>query len=244
MKSVYYVYEYVDPRNDEVFYVGKGKGKRVYNTYEKHRNEFFTRKCKSIERDGHKATINIVKDCLTESDAFDIEYELIMKYKRVEDGGTLTNLKIGWGRGATHTSNHTLEKLSKINQGTLNSANIYSEDEIIRVMDLIVEGCGNTEIERITGIDNRQVSAIRYNKRWKHLFEKHPISKIPAFKSNGMCGKINLESQLEIIDAIVNRGNKLLKDIATEYAMKSNTIVQINLRKSWKIAWKIYDTRR
>ena len=29
-KRIYYVYEYVDPRNNSVFYVGKGKGKRMY----------------------------------------------------------------------------------------------------------------------------------------------------------------------------------------------------------------------
>lgn len=32
-KIGYYVYRLIDPRNGQTFYVGKGKGNRVFNTF-------------------------------------------------------------------------------------------------------------------------------------------------------------------------------------------------------------------
>lgn len=100
-KNVYYVYTYTDPRNNEVFYVGKGSGRRCFA----HLREVFNDKkpvkrsktwskfnrIKSILNDGYFPIIEKIKKDLFEYEALKLENETILKYKFVEDGGTLLN---------------------------------------------------------------------------------------------------------------------------------------------------------
>src|SRR4051794_23152299 len=84
-KQEYYVYHLIDPRNYEVFYIGKGKGNRAHqhaagainfagNNIEKEM------RIRTILRTGFQPIITRIADNLTESDAFRIERESIANF--------------------------------------------------------------------------------------------------------------------------------------------------------------------
>lgn len=118
----YYVYELIDPRNKTVFYVGKGKTRdklnRVYRRISDHlnlhdkSNKLKTNIIKKVRKLGLEIITNIIKEQITELEAFQLEIELIKRYgKRIDGNGTLANLTDG-GEGL---SGHKMtEKTKKI----------------------------------------------------------------------------------------------------------------------------------
>jgi hypothetical protein len=99
----YYVYELVDPRNDSVFYVGKGSGDRAYrhernvrhnNQRQKKSNPKLFNKISSIVHTGSSVVVRIVEHFNTEDEAYEKEAELVAQYGL----SNLTNLVHG-GRG-------------------------------------------------------------------------------------------------------------------------------------------------
>jgi hypothetical protein len=91
----YYVYQYI--REDGTpYYIGKGRNRRAW---EPHR-----RANGSDMRPKDKGRIQILKENLSEQDAWDLEDELILKYGRQDLGtGILANLSNG-GRGGQTVS--------------------------------------------------------------------------------------------------------------------------------------------
>lgn len=112
----FYVYQYI--KEDGLpFYIGKGSKNRI--------------------NDSHLPWIEIpppefrkiIKDNLSEKDAFDLELRLIKKYKRIIDGGILENKKLSrWvsQAGWLH-SDESKNKISKGNKGKIRS-NIHKEN--------------------------------------------------------------------------------------------------------------------
>ena len=102
----YYVYEYYVIETNEVFYVGKGSGNRVSSGK---RNKF----CEDMKKT-HNWAYRIVKDNLTEQQAFSLEKELIKKYRETTTY-RLTNVTDG-GEGASglKCTDERKAKLSKI----------------------------------------------------------------------------------------------------------------------------------
>lgn len=88
----YYVYIYIDPRNFEEFYYGKGKGKG--NRKEAHLKDQGdsdkAKRIKAIKKEGLSPIIKVIAKGLTEREAFLIEKTLIWKL-----GNTLTNQSSG-----------------------------------------------------------------------------------------------------------------------------------------------------
>ena len=116
----YYIYELIDPRSGLVFYVGKGKKRdklgRVYRRIKDHlslqdrSNKFKASIIKKVQGLGLKIRFNIIKDNITEQEAFLTEVELIKKYgKRIDGTGILVNLTDG-GEG---TSGKIVSKITK-----------------------------------------------------------------------------------------------------------------------------------
>ena len=84
--NIYYVYQYV--RDDKTpYYIGKGSKRRAW---EKHK-----RANGSDLRPKDFSKIKIVKEGLTQKEAWDLETLLIAKYKRIVDGGILVNCNLG-----------------------------------------------------------------------------------------------------------------------------------------------------
>ena len=124
---VYYVYEWKNVENGHVFYVGKGKGDRYKTKAPSKRNRFFVRYVNS-----HECEPSIIKDGLTEKEAFDLEKATIAEYRKssqcecnFEDGGgdsgsarLFGELNPMWHR--THTK-EAREKMREANLGGRNA---------------------------------------------------------------------------------------------------------------------------
>jgi hypothetical protein len=96
---MYYVYELIDPRNLEPFYVGKGLGNRAsFHLSECSRvktdNQRKYNKIQKIRKYGYEPIVNIIKYFENENDAYDYEECLIKKYGRIryDNDGILTNI--------------------------------------------------------------------------------------------------------------------------------------------------------
>ena len=130
MKKEYYVYVYLDPRKQgkfiynslkflhEPIYIGKGKGKRHIQL--KDRNSFITAKLAKID---NKPIILIIADNLKESEAFDLEKELITLIGRRDLGkGSLCNLSDGGeGPGGATRSLELRNRISNSMKGLVRS---------------------------------------------------------------------------------------------------------------------------
>ncbi len=88
MSNKFYVYLYLD-HDGTPYYVGKGCHNRAY----------WNCKVRDTIPRPSKERIKIVKDNLSEAEAFRVEKEQIELYKRQIDGGTLKNICLG-GPGA------------------------------------------------------------------------------------------------------------------------------------------------
>jgi hypothetical protein len=86
----YYVYVYIDPRNFEEFYYGKGKGNRKDAHLKDEGDSEKTSRINTILKEGLKPIIKVIAKELTERDAFLIEKTLIWKL-----GRNLTNKSTG-----------------------------------------------------------------------------------------------------------------------------------------------------
>src|SRR3989344_1485883 len=90
MNNNYYVYVYIDPRNYEEFYYGKGKGNRKKAHLNDESDTEKTKIIKAIQKEGLEPIIKVVAKGLSESEAFLIEKTLIWKL-----GKNLTNISSG-----------------------------------------------------------------------------------------------------------------------------------------------------
>jgi hypothetical protein len=86
----YYVYVYIDPRNFEEFYYGKGKGSRKDAHLSEDSDTDKSRRIKAIFKEGLKPIIRVIARNLSEHDALLIEKTLLWKL-----GKQLTNISSG-----------------------------------------------------------------------------------------------------------------------------------------------------
>lgn len=89
-KDGFYVYVYIDPRNFEEFYYGKGKGNRKESHLSDNRDSEKVKRIKEIQKEGLTPVIKVIAKNLTESEAFLIEKTLIWKL-----GKNLLNISSG-----------------------------------------------------------------------------------------------------------------------------------------------------
>ena len=88
--SEYYVYVYIDPRNFEEFYYGKGTGNRKNAHLTDESDSEKAKRIKAIKKEGLEPIIKVIAKDLTETEAFLIEKTLIWRL-----GRNLTNLSSG-----------------------------------------------------------------------------------------------------------------------------------------------------
>lgn len=105
----YYVYDLIDPRNNQPFYVGKGQGGRMYNHVTMVRNsrrDHNTQKCEMIEsimNEGLEVIHSIVEWFDSDKEALTYERDRIHSIGRVIDStGPLLNIKSGDDKPRKH----------------------------------------------------------------------------------------------------------------------------------------------
>ncbi|MDA0686941.1 MAG: GIY-YIG nuclease family protein, partial [Bacteroidetes bacterium] len=73
----YYVYALIDPRNDEIFYIGKGNGNRIFNHVESAISSYDSSRKLNRIREILKSNLEvkhiILRHGLTEDESFEIE---------------------------------------------------------------------------------------------------------------------------------------------------------------------------
>lgn len=88
--SNYYVYVYIDPRNFEEFYFGKGKGSRKNSHLNDDSDSEKSKRIKAIKKEGLEPIIRVIARNLSENEALLVEKTLLWKL-----GKRLTNLSSG-----------------------------------------------------------------------------------------------------------------------------------------------------
>lgn len=101
----FYVYAYYIKSTDKIFHIGKGTKNRYKDT-KNHRNQYFLNILNKYKDD---VAVKILQDGLTEQEAWDLERELIEKYKTL--GQCETNLHEGGCGG--YTGNYDSEERSR-----------------------------------------------------------------------------------------------------------------------------------
>ena len=86
----YYVYVYIDPRNFEEFYYGKGKGSRKSTHLKENSDSEKSKRIRAIRGEGLTPVIRVIAQGLSEHDALLVEKTLLWKL-----GKTLTNVASG-----------------------------------------------------------------------------------------------------------------------------------------------------
>ena len=84
----FYVYVYYDPRNLQPFYVGKGKGKRLFSHGSDPRDTKKTATIRAIEAAGLEPTIRVIAKDLTEEQAFLVEKTLLWNARGLSNTAT------------------------------------------------------------------------------------------------------------------------------------------------------------
>lgn len=239
MDSIFYVYVWYNPLDNIPFYVGKGKGKRAYAVSGKSRNRYFVRKYRKIVSEGGTPYVLIHTDNLTESEALKLEYELIMKYKPVFEGGVLTNLSYNAG-GTSVVSDETKQKLSSLSSGEGNGMSKFTHEQIVECFELMVSGLSNKHISERTLVPAHVVSDLRYGKKWRSTFELYK-DRLPPKVSGLNKYNLSFEQKIAIIHEIHTRTpDVLLQHIAEKHNLPTTMIVSINLKRQWVKLWEYY----
>ena len=126
---MFYVYIYIDPRDDSPFYVGKGKGRRAFqhiqisksDLHYKESNLLKVNKIRKILSLGLEPIIEIIH-LESEELALKKEIELIKKYGRINNStGSLTNLTDGGeGQSGWIPDNGYKKRMSESTSGEKN----------------------------------------------------------------------------------------------------------------------------
>ena len=90
LKNDFYVYVYIDPRNFEEFYFGKGTGSRKDNHLREHSDTDKSRRISEIKKASLKPIIRVIARDLSANDALLVEKTLLWKL-----GKQLTNISSG-----------------------------------------------------------------------------------------------------------------------------------------------------
>lgn len=116
VKPDYYVYVLYNQATGEIFYVGKGSGRRVWHHIWQARNtnnnSYKLNVIRQIERENNQVGIAFIRDELTEDDAFMWECFWIAEYGRRDLGtGCLANLTDGGDGVSGHKHSDKTKRL-------------------------------------------------------------------------------------------------------------------------------------
>lgn len=114
MTNFFYIYQHRRNDSGEVFYVGKGTYTKKHKYERAHTSDSRNPHWKRIANK-HGYTVEIISHFDIEQDAFTLEKEMIARYGRRIDGGSLCNMTLGGDGHSGHSpSDATREKLREL----------------------------------------------------------------------------------------------------------------------------------
>lgn len=126
MENKFYVYRLTDPRTNLPFYIGKGCDYRCYKhlTETAENTENYKKYCyiQGLRNKGYEPIVEKIKEHMSESDAYDLETELIQQYGRIDIdlNGILTNICLDNRPPRTKWTDERRKKTSEFMKGNKN----------------------------------------------------------------------------------------------------------------------------
>ena len=165
-EKIYYVYAWYRKSTNEIFYIGKGKNNR-YKETKQHRNQYFINTLNCYKED---CDVKILFKDLDEETAFNLEKELIQKYKEI--GQCQTNLHEG-GSGGNTGNYETVSK--KLKEYRLTHPLTEKQKEVVEKMHQSVKGKLQTEEHKL----NESIAA---KKSWEDKTTSGNIARLENLK--------------------------------------------------------------
>lgn len=120
------------------------------------------------------------------------------------------------------------------NIGEKNGNSILTEKQILEIYSCIYLGEDNNKIAKNYNIDFRTVSQIRNGTKWKHLYKKFNIEKIPSKNCS-----YNIDICFKVINDILYSKLKNI-EISKKYNIEPSLISRVRSKNTWKNVWELY----
>lgn len=142
----------------------------------------------------------------------------------------------GGGEGSAPVSEETRERKRKMSQGENGNAAVYTEKQMLGVVDMLLAGIPNSIVFKITGVSKSAITAIKNRKSWRYLtnglsFPKTCAHSWGAHRGSGSSTKYSQE-KIERVIALIMHGERPI-DIARKTGVTVNVVNNIKARKSW-----------
>ena len=180
MEKKYYIYAHINAVKNEIFYIGKGYGKRAF--IKSNRSSIWKRTVKK-----YNYVIDILEDNLTEEEAFEREKFYIAKIGRRDLGkGTLINFTNG-GEGSSGMiiSEETRKKKSEASKGRKNS------EETINRMKIAQQNRSDETKQKMS----KSMKGRKFSDETKQKLSEAKKGKSPWNKGIKGCGKGRITSE-------------------------------------------------
>ena len=138
--QIYYVYQWINPKTQEVFYIGKGKYAKCYNrAFNKHHAGRCENKRLKLLQQGYlnKDIVHLVADNLTENQSLELETQLIERYGILEEGGTLFNFRKNGTKAGSYQKYREIDILKMI-QSYQNGSTLKQISEMYNIHECTV----------------------------------------------------------------------------------------------------------
>lgn len=188
----FYVYALVDPRDDKVFYIGKGTGNRIFSheieNAKYHKTEKFKlQKIREIEDSGHSVKRLIINWGLSEAEAFSAEATLINLLKFMPDiqlsnevsghhvHECLTSEEFEILYGAVPLKKEEIKhsilviKINKLYRKDMSEAELY--DAVRGYWAASLKSINTRKVEYVFGVYNGLIVAVYKPDEWHYGYE-------------------------------------------------------------------------
>jgi hypothetical protein len=250
----YYLYFLIDPRKDEVCYVGLTKQdfkKRLLQ----HKNPKASNEASiaKLQRHLKKQGLTLGGEIVAKGSRDFIEVLekwTITGFWKYMGKNSIKNHQIG-GFGAfgqapeskrkaweTIAKRKAEGKYEKI-EGEKSSSSKITEKDVLDIYDLIKKFYSNKEILRILplNIGITGLCQIRNGNNWNYLFKRENMINIPSM--NVVEGALKSQEKLQVLSLVED--GKTNKEIQLKYKVRTTDLDRIRRRDLWKLAWNVYE---